>query len=356
MATPTRVFTVTELRRTGAGTTEATPVVFRWPSSSHAAPIEAIEAALQIKTVRTEDPGSDVVTEQVLSATWQPFDLEGEWNDQYGGRGFALNTYRDFARMVGRAPLVRIQIEQLSFVGLITNLKPRYKRESQIGYVFTVSPHTNETVGSERQIGPVTQAATKPITAHVGEAKEFVGALRTSSDVAATLPRATLRDVITAGLDKLLVLEQIIGRLEHAVAEGLGADAIRKLLALAAQFRALQQGAFDLASHYTGWRGADETGTTKPVDTLRTDEHARTTQATSRVLAGRALLAERDALSRASMKPLAVHRPYAGESLYRISARYYNTPDEWRRIYNANHLRTMLLDGTEELTIPERAV
>lgn len=354
MATPSRVFTVTELQRTGAGALVATPVVFRWPSSSHAAPHDVIEHALQLKTSRTENPGSDEVTEQVLAATWQPFDLVGEWNDQYGGRGFALNTYIDFARMVGRGSLVRIEIERLAFVGLITNFKPSYQRETAIGWAFTFSPHKNELVGNARMVAPVTQVVTRPMAAHLSDAKATVATLRTSSNRAVLVPRATLRSTINAGLDLLLVLEQNIARLERSVSEGLTTNATRKLLALATQFRALQQGASDLATHYKGERGADQAGTTRPIEVLALDEHTHSTQAQSRVLAGRALLAERDALLRAQTKPRAVHRPFRGESLYRISERYYGTPDEWRLIYTTNHLKSKLLEGTEELVIPER--
>jgi hypothetical protein len=353
---PSRVFTITELQRTGQGQLVATPVVFRWPSSSHAAPHDAIEIPLQVKTVRSENPGSDEVTEQVLAATWQPFDVQGEWNDQYGGAGFAMGTYRDFGRLVARASLVRIEIEQLSVVGLITNFTPRYERETVVGYKFTFSPHQHETVGNQRTIGPATQVATRPLSAHLTDAKNAVAALDDSTQAAVVMPRATALDTIKSGLDKVLVLQSIIARLERTLSEGLGADAVRKLTAIAAQFRALLQGALDLAKHYEGSRGADDDSTGHPVAALRLSEHARTAQAQARVLASKSLAAERDALARARTKPRAIHRPFAGESLYRISQRYYGTPDEWRTIYNANHLRTLVLAGTEELIIPDKAV
>jgi nucleoid-associated protein YgaU len=63
--------------------------------------------------------------------------------------------------------------------------------------------------------------------------------------------------------------------------------------------------------------------------------------------------AERDMRTRAKASPRAIHRPYAGESLYRISERYYGTPSAWRRIYEANNLSSLVLAGTEELLIPE---
>ena len=69
--------TITELRRTGAGTLEDVRVVFRWTGVEHSAPQGDLELHLMVKTVRKEMPGSNEVVEQGLAATWQPFLVTG---------------------------------------------------------------------------------------------------------------------------------------------------------------------------------------------------------------------------------------------------------------------------------------
>src|SRR5579885_2368547 len=125
---------ITELQRAGDGTLVDTANVFRWSSQEHASAQGSIALHLMVQTVRKNMPGSNEVVEHALSATWQPFEIQGEWKDMWGNRrqggGFARTgayakaMFEEFAKLVSRMPMVRYEIDALSFVGIITDFKP----------------------------------------------------------------------------------------------------------------------------------------------------------------------------------------------------------------------------------------
>jgi hypothetical protein len=352
MASTKRQFVITELRRTGAGVLEATPTIFRWDADTRTAPHGDIEQQLQVKTVRTEYPGSDEPTEQVLAATWQPFDLGGEWQDRHAGQGFAMATYRDFARMVLRAPLVRLQLEQWSIIGLITNLRLSYVWEKRVAWTATISPHVHETVGSARTAGKILQPSSRPPREHAAIVEDAAADLRAASDAARLLPTTgtTTQD---AGI-QLDLVDANVDRLNVSVAAGLEIDATAKLQSIAGQFRATRDASISASVSLRPVRSGTLAGFDDAVLWLRLDEYARSSQANQRALALSAQEAEDEARNTAQARPLAIYRPAAGESPYRISARFYGTPNEWRRIWEFNALDTFVLTGEEELVIPQR--
>jgi nucleoid-associated protein YgaU len=360
MASPVRVFTVTEQLRAGARTVLGTPALvqgggaqFQWDSPSHTAPRGMLEAVLAVKTVRRESPGADEPVEQVLTAMWQPFDLEGEWDDKHAGSGYAMATYRSFAQMVQRGPLVRLAFEELALVGLITELSLKYERRNKVGWSFTFSPHRHETVGTPRSVGRIVQPTSKPVREHVAIAKEIAAALELDNTAARTLPvsDSTFLDVAA----DLAVAVAEVSKIEKAASAGLETEAGQKLLNMAGQFKTIGQSALTVADRVERARSGVSTGFDDPILWLKFDENVHTTHARAVVLTARALEAERDMRDRADAKPRAVHRAKAGENLYKISQRYYGTANEWRRIYEANGLSGIYLQGTEELVIPERA-
>jgi len=62
---------------------------------------------------------------------------------------------------------------------------------------------------------------------------------------------------------------------------------------------------------------------------------------------------ELDSRARNNARVRAVHRTREGESLERISSRYYGTPDNWTLIFDANALDSIILEGGVDLVIPE---
>jgi nucleoid-associated protein YgaU len=352
MASPIRVFTITELRRTGAGDLAPTLRQFRWDSESHTAPREAIEVELAVKTIRREQPGAEEPVEQVISSTWQPFDLDGEWNDKHAGRGYAMATYREFSRFVQGAPLVRLEFEQLSLTGLITSLTPRYEHATKVGWRLTFSPHTNDAVGRARPAQRITQPTSKPVREHVAVAKEIAADLELDNTAARTIPTSDTTFLDSAA--DIAVAVANVSKVEVAASAGLETEAGQKLLNLAGQFRTIGQSGLTVSRRLRGARSQLSAGFDNPVLWLKFDEAVHTTAARGLLLTGAALQADADMRARADARPRAVHRPFAGENLQRIALKYYGVASEWRRIYEANGLSSLVLDGTEELTIPSR--
>jgi hypothetical protein len=66
--------------------------------------------------------------------------------------------------------------------------------------------------------------------------------------------------------------------------------------------------------------------------------------------------AQESLLAQADPNALALYQPHAGESLYAISNRFFKTPHRWREIAARNGLKTVVLEGTELLIIPNAAV
>lgn len=342
-----KVFSITELRRTGAGRLEDTPVVFRWDAASRSMPENIIETPLVVKTHRTELPGADEPVEHVMSVAWQPFELSGQWKDRWAGRGFAMSMYREFGRLVARGSLVRIQFSQLSYVGLITDYTPGYRRDDWVTYQFTFSPHQNETIGSTR-LKRVVQVQARPIIDHVGQAQAINAEIAAQQEAAREIALASsLREDL--GID-LLALSGVIDRAADAGGHSLETDATQKLLAVGALFRSVRGAAQSVTQRVAKVRSDAHVALDDVIQTLRFDEWTRTTASDARRTMFQSWQAERDMETRARAKPRAIHRARQGESLERIGLRY-GVP--WRLIYDANGLSSYVLNGTEELVIPE---
>lgn len=352
--------TITELQRSGAGTLEDGQTVFRWTSAEHATPQGIIDLHLQVKTIRKEIPGGDEVVEQVMSATWQPFQLNGEWDDKWGNRRFpsgtltrtgtfAFTTFNDLAAFVQRKPLVRIELDSLSFVGLITDLKVGIVRKTKINYSITISPHRNESV----HVAPQKSLTTQSIPKWLVDAASHVGALSDSFDKIRVLPLKTPRvDTFTV---TMLEINDALNRLQRIGSDGFGTDTEARLLLMATTFRRLRGSGVQAALALARLTSSVDVAFDDILLSIRHAEWISSSLVESWKMVATARLAELDIRGRARQKPKAIYYPKRGESLERISTRFYGTPDNWRAIYDKNNLSSLTLDGNEELIIPERS-
>lgn len=351
MASANRVFSITELRRTGAGVLVATPVSFRWDAKTHTAPITEIAPPLRVQTVREEPPGSGDVVEQVVSVAWQPFRMNGLWDDKWAGAGFAVATLDQFRKLVARASLVRIEFESISIVGLLTEFVPHYKRASHIEWEVTFSPH--QFGDGEIRAGTIIRPTTRPTRDHVAAAEAAAGELRAQRDRARAL---ALNDSLFSDTGSLLdTILTNIDAARSAADEGLQDDPARKLVALASRMRAVRDGAQAAINAFVKVRSDTKVAFDDATQTLRFDVWTRQTAADARRLAVRSHEAETDFRAQAEARPKAIYRPARGESLYFIATKFFGTPNAWRQIYQQNRLSSLFLDGTEELLIPQRA-
>lgn len=351
MPSANRIFSVTELRRTGQGVIEPTLVQFRFDAKSHTAPVTELAPTLRVMTSRDEPVGSTEVSEQVLVAAWQPFAIRGHWDDKWAGRGFAMATMTEFRRLVARGSLVRIEFEELSLQGLITEFTPHYQRRTRIEWEFTFSPH--QFGDGETRVGLVVQPTSRPVREHVAETERLMAGLNAQRDAARAI---AMKDASFTSIgDQLGAIQINIGAARISSDRGIEVDAVRQLTSLGARFRGVRDGTQRLVQSLTKLRSDTTVAFDDAIGTMRCDIWVKQSAADARRLAVRSHDAERDVRLQAAARPRAIYRPYAGESLYQVATKFYGSPNDWRRIYSANRLSSLQLRGDEELLIPERA-
>lgn len=356
---------ITELRRTGAATVSEQLITFEWDSATHSMMQGTLDLELEVRTNREVPPGAQQPIEQILGVVWNPFELQGEWKDKWAGEGFAERTFREFARFVGRAPLVRFQTGVHSLVGIITKLRVRYATPGEYAWAVVFSPHINETIGPFTDFDTGYQVA-KPASQRVEDIEDTLSVIELQLQIANSAIPTTTEDFETA-FDEMYELQKAFEKLSEAVdavsTESIdsatlvstGVDrATSKLLGLAATFRNVRSVSETALLAFSERRSDLVVAYDDVLATLRAEEWIRTSHLDITKMIGIAMSGEADSIARAAKRPYAVHRCMKDEPLERISARYYGTPDEWRRIYDANNLDSVMLEAGQELLIPER--
>lgn len=364
---PPATLTITELRRAGDGTLDSTPVVFVWTSAEHASPQGDLALHLMVKTMRREIPGSNNVVEHAMSATWQPFELNGEWDDKWGNRRFpsngtlirtgayALEMFREFAKMVSNMPLVRVELDALSFVGLITDLKILYRTQTYIKWSATLSPHVNEIITVVKSRVFAQQSLPKWVQDLDDELAGIFLKLNSIMGIDSSMPPLSFKtpqlDLITRSL---LELNDSMDRAKGIVEDGFHSDTEAKLLLMASTFRRMRGANKQLFEFLKNSQPSENLGYSDALEEMRYKEWVYGTIEDCWRMIGVARDAEIDVRRRVKQKPRAIYYPKRGESLERISMQFYGTADNWRAIYDKNKLASLILDGSEELVIPER--
>ncbi len=352
--------TITEVKRSGGGVLEETQTVFKFTGQDHSSPIGDLQLHLMVKTSRKEMPGSNEVVEHAMAATWQPFELTGEWRDMWGNRNttngfsrtgpFAWFMVEEFAKFVSRMPLVRFELDAFRFICLITDFHIRYQTKSKIGWTMKLSPHINEVMEGTRA---PRRTIAQPIAKWIQDLADQSTTMNDNYKRVQFIPLKTTR--LEDFAIKLAELNAGMDRLQSIGADDLTFGTTNKLLLLATTFRRLRNANIQIALALSR--------VTSPLDVAFTDvlkmaqytEWNMGTQTLAWQMVGASSRAEIDALSRARQKPKAIYYPKRGESLERIARRFYGSANSWRIIYDRNNLSSLTLDGTEELIIPESA-
>lgn len=356
-----RVFSIVELRRVGANF-EPTGVEFKWTNENFAAPRGAWQFGVQLRTVRHDLPGAEEPVEQVLGWHYAPFQVQGVWDDRHAGTNYAQTTWRDFEALTKRGNLVRVQFEQVSITGLITQVTFSYRRKDMIGYTFTVSPHARfqgETVRLEAN--PQRRVVVDPKTS-VQRARAALEAVQTEqararSENLSRVQQLLATDVFTEVGEIIDDIDGFVTFAETTVeSEILKAENAATALNRGAQTMAsVKTSAASLLARLQSAASTSEMAIETVIETLQFEQWLRGLAATSRALIVQAHQSESDFDLRAQPKPKRLHRVRQGESLYTISTRYYGTPHHWREILSLNQLSSLVLEGGELLVIPEIA-
>lgn len=361
---PSVEMVITELRRAGDGTLEDTPVVFRFSGREHSSAQNDLALNLHVNTVRKDMPGSNAVVEHAMSATWQPFELMGEWDDKWGNRSpsgppglagqrtgpFAMFMFTEFAEMVSRMPFVRLEIDSLSFVGILTDLHVMYRTSTRIGWKVLFSPHQNETlVDYGQKYVEKRQSIPKWLT----DCSSYSVKLNQNAN---KLRAMSLKTPRVSRFDAAIVeINDAMDRLNKLGYDTFQNDTVKKLLTLASTFRRMREAANRVIDTIDAITSADDVAWGGILQTFTHLEWRADSLSVAWLLLGLSNEASKDMERRAEQRPRALYYPKAGESLERISAKFYGTPDNWRQIYDRNHLSSLVMQGDEELIIPERA-
>lgn len=357
-------FTITELLQVGATRSEAeVGEVFRWTSDrvpadgvvggARAAPKRPWTFGGQLRTVRTDYPGAKTPSEQVLGPNHKPFNLFGRWDDRYNFEGYARQEMRRFEAMCFRGHPVRIQFQNQAFEVLIIDWDFPYDREWYIGYTFEVSVHDRPDDLDRSDRSPSTAKSAQEafneldeLVIAMTEAQDVIPASFLSSDLATTTG-TSLGDVIAARDAAAATLDQREFRIDAP-------SQISPFRRLATQFRTAQNAALQVTQDLLIARSDLDLGVKTALGVLDFEDWMRSQRFFARVAMGQGSRAASDLEERDDPEALALYRPHKGESLYRVSRRFYGTPDAWHLIAERNALSSVTLDGTELLIIPER--
>jgi len=136
----------------------------------------------------------------------------------------------------------------------------------------------------------------------------------------------------------------ILGMIDHTQ---------HRLLALAASFSSVRTQASQNLLDVQELTSADVLAYDDVVQTLKFEEWTRTQHTECTKIIGNAKAAETDARARAARRPRGIYRVKSGDTLDRISMKWYGNPDSARFIRDANNLDSIVLIPGVDLIIPD---
>lgn len=357
-----KAFTITELKRVSVGATAAllpTGVQFVWTRETFSAPKGAWQFQVKQRTIREDYPGAEEPVEQILGWNYEPFTLQGCWDDKYGGPGFALGTWQDFELLVKRGNPIRLEFQSVSITGIITGANFSYKRRDYIEYSFTFSPHfrtPKETVKAHPgllrpTLDPKTVAKLARAQLEALLAAQALARAQNLSRVQSILSSDIFRN-ITEDLDKIA---SEIDKVDNIVNEQITSaqNAANAFLRAVQIFASIKSMAATTLTRIQHMQSTVQLGVQTAVTTLDFEVWHRSLGARLRDLIVGSDDAQKQLRPRAQPSIKRLHRAKEHESLYAISAHYYGTPHRWREILQRNGLTKVVLAGGELLVIPE---
>lgn len=333
------------------------PLVFSWTAQNKNIPLRPWSFGVQQRTQRTDYPGGLAATEQVLGWNYTPFTLQGRFTDKYNTPGYAVSEWKKLELLVQRGNPVRISFEDVTIEGIITSTNFDYRRDWDIGYSITVSPH----IRSRGQAQTNKVLRDKAINAEQlnDDLQEIKGAvidlLNTLQNGLALFIQDTAVSDIAANTNELIRLTtEVEEAIETRFLVNTQDEPGNTLLHLTSQFEAMSTVGWTMRNNLKGLRSDTALAYTNDASyVMQFDDWCKGTmeQAHKAVFTG-----DRNAkLLKQKARPNAktLYRPLQGESMYDISNRFYGNPHSWRTIANVNELSEFELSGTEILIIPD---
>jgi nucleoid-associated protein YgaU len=314
-----------------------------------ACPRDVMDIAGKQIVVRTKNPGSVFPSFQVLGPDREPITLHGLWDDRYNFEGYAAQEMQAFDEMCRRGNMVRVSVDQQGWFGIITDWKFSYMRRWYIGYQFTLSIRSRDDEKIKTSQPP---EAKDPgtILAGLNRQGEVVAATNYRRPEASTYGAvmSAIRSGLGAVSDGLLLVANLLDT-RTGVLKPIG-----DFGAIASQMRGIQGNCSSVLNSLVTAR-ADVSMTVRTAkDVLDFEAWSKSMGSQLRLLRYGAAGGAHACEQRSVGASVGTYRPRKGQSLYSVSQAVYGTPFAWKLIYDANHLHSTYLTGTETLTIPAR--
>ena len=349
------VFVITErVDLGGVRPVDSEPAEFRWTVANKNIPIQPWSFGGKQRTKRTDYPGTDKPSEQILGPNYKEFTLRGRWTDKFNNAGYAVTEMNRFDAMCRRGNKIQLQFETLSFIGVITDWQFDYRRRWDIGYSFTVSTHSkaDQTEISRLQVNTsgfqrfnarswanvlnrinldikINQLGFPESYGYLEEYTEGKQLDKSFSDSVEEFENNIVQRVETVDGDITLGLKKVQSNAREIISKGQS-----------------------IANAAKGLKPLVEISAPTGLEVLCFDIWNRRRASSARNAIFQAHQASVQADSQIDPEAIAIYQPQAGESLYSISLRFYGTPHNWRTIKERNRLSTSTLTGAETLVIP----
>lgn len=358
------VFTITELLQVGGVSQDAEiGEIFEW--SSDRTPADPVRGGARAcpqrpwtfgkvqRRRRTEYTGSRTPSEQIFGSNFKPFSLTGKFDDRYNFDGYAVREMRRLEDLVDRGNLARFQFQNQVFHGLPYDLEFDYVREWYIVYRFTVSNHGRPESLSLADRSPPNARSPQEAFEEVDQVTAAL--IDSQGGIPEGALAGTLAGTSGANVAGLAANRDSIGGTLDAREFGVaGRETVNPFRRLATQFRDVQLSAFNVTQDLIAARADTELGVKDALSVLNFEDWSRTQRFYARVLMGMGGQSAAELEEREDPNAIALYRPFAGESLYQVSNRFYNTPQAWHLIASRNSLKSIKLSGDELLIIPAR--
>lgn len=361
-------FVIQELLPVAAPYVGGEPARFEWDVEHRNVPHDGLNFGLQLRSKRTDYPGSTKPSEQVLGAHFKDFSVSGRWLDKWNYPGYANETRQLFEQLVTRGNLCRIEFLDYRFVGLIKDVDFDVKNAIDVGYTFAVSVH--EEAAIYRNLGFGERVASGGFVSprdHAAAVEDMLEAmLPTHTDpVVGEIPGSGSNSMLPTHLQgttlhgrAIRLVKQIDERVQSLKASVDAAvinpvsDAASALLTIASGF-ALIRGACQSTIDELAAIRSDEQASMSALETLNFDTWRLGIQGQCFVMMGRAYQAEQQAVAQAKPDILRIHEAKSGDTLIKLSLLYYGTVDSWQVIADRNGMVGATVTPGAFLIIPQ---
>lgn len=335
-----------------ADSTPTRPFTGNSGGGARACPVKPWSQPMEQRIVRTNYPNAKKPSVQVMGPVLGQHTFTGRWDDRYNGAGYAKFEAKGIHELVDRGRVCRVSFDEFVFDGIFVSFDPKVQRAWDIDYSLTFEALSIPSDG-DTLVVPITPDT--PLTS----LNDHDLAVQATLDADALAPRnsvaGTLANDVTGQLVAMTSTRDDLASSVDLINLSLPSVPIDSYTRIASQFNAARAAAFNLLVLTAEVRADLDMAHQTAISTLDFEDWIRSLRFNGRISMQTAADGATNATEHAEPSAVRRYRPSAGEHLYAISRRFYDTPHAWHLIYERNSLRTFVMTGAEILVIPERS-